>query len=177
MSDDASRSNSAAGHNIRIRELTVDDMPAFLALIEALADYEHLAPPDDAARNRLKRDALANPPLFRALLAEANAGIAGYAVYFFTYSTFLARPTLYLEDIFVLPEKRGFGVGRALMRALAQEAQRGGCGRMEWQVLDWNTSSQAFYQKIGAQLLKEWQSFRVTEETIRALAEHDEIDS
>ena len=122
----------------RVRPLAAEDAPALLSLIDALADYEHLPRPDAAARERLTRDALATPPRFQALLAEHASQVVGYAILFETYSTFLALPTLYLEDLFVLPEARGLGAGAALFRACAQEAVRRGCGRMEWQVLAWN---------------------------------------
>jgi GNAT superfamily N-acetyltransferase len=155
----------------KIRRMEPPDLPAFVELVEALADYEHLAPPDSAARRRLERDAFSRPPRFSVLLAETAGRIVGYAIYFYTYSSFLAQPTLYLEDIFVLLDDRGSGTGRALMQALAREAIIADCGRMEWQVLDWNTPSQAFYQRLGARRLMEWQSYRVTGEALRALAE------
>src|SRR5438270_9279857 len=97
--------------SLLIRELQPDDVPRLLELIDGLADYEKLARPDPEARERLTTDAVGNPPRFRTLLAEVDDEIVGYAIYFFTYSTFRARPTLYLEDVFVLPERRGVGAG------------------------------------------------------------------
>lgn len=94
----------------------------------------------------------------------------GFALYFFTYSTFLARPTLYVEDIFVLPELRGKGAGKALLGALARIAVRRGCGRMEWTVLDWNTRAVKFYKRLGASLRKEWILTRLTGGALRRLA-------
>ena len=135
-----------------------------LALIEALARYEKLAPPDAAARARFARDLVAQPPRFDAYLAELDGVAAGYAIVFETYSTFLALPTLYLEDIFVLPEHRGRKVGEALFRALVAEAHRRGCGRMEWAVLDWNQLGLRFYEKFRATRLKEWHLYRLTRE-------------
>ena len=155
----------------RVRPLTPADVPAFLDLIDALADYEHLPRPTADARERLTRDALAEPPRYQVLLAERAGRVVGYAVYFFTYSTFLARPTLYLEDIFVLEAARRGGAGLALMRELARVAVRAGCGRMEWSVLHWNTPAMAFYDQLGAAPLKEWQPYRMTGEEIRKLAE------
>src|SRR5206468_2586938 len=105
---------------------------------------------------RLARDAGGDPRRFRTLLGEVDGEVVGYAIYFFTYSTFLARPSLYLEDIFVLPDMRGRGAGKALFCACAAEAVREGCGRMEWQVLDWNQPSIDFYERAGARLMKEW---------------------
>ena len=156
---------------ILVRPLTDRDLPEFLGLIEALAHYEKLTPPDAEARRRLSRDALSNPPRFRALLGEHTGRVVAYAVYFETYSTFLAKPTLYLEDIFVLPEARRLGVGQALMRELAREAVRRGCGRMEWQALTWNTSAMAFYEQLGAERLDDWCSYRLTADRFALLAE------
>jgi GNAT superfamily N-acetyltransferase len=154
---------------VRVRRLRAEDVPRLLDLIDGLADYEKLARPDAAARERLARDAVGRSPRFRTLLAElrpaAPSGpgeVVGYAMYFFTYSSFLARPTLYLEDIFVLPEHRGQGAGRALFRACAAAAVRRDCGRMEWQVLDWNAPAIEFYRRAGAQLLEEWRVCRLT---------------
>jgi GNAT superfamily N-acetyltransferase len=158
-----------------VRRMEPADVPAFLGLIRALADYEHLPPPDAAAYQRLERDALADPPRFHTLLASSNGRITGYAVYFFTYSTFMAQPSLYLEDIFVLESERRNGAGRALMHKLAQEAVAAGCGRMEWHVLDWNTPSQAFYQQMGAAHIAEWQPYRVEGDALRALAKGSPI--
>ncbi len=154
-----------------IRPLGPADVPALLALIEALAEYEHLLPPPDpAARERLARDAISTPPRFEALLAEVDGGVVGYAIYFETYSTFLALPTLYLEDIFVLPEARGRGAGAALFQACAREAQRRGCGRMEWQVLAWNELALRFYARRDAQPLDDWRPFRLMGEALARAA-------
>jgi len=156
--------------NISIRPLNPDDVGAFIGLIEALADYEHLTAPDEGARQRLASDAFASPPLFYALLAEADGRAVGYAAYFLTYSTFLALPTLYLEDIFVLPEARRRGGGEALFRACAAEAVRRGCGRMEWQVLAWNDLALGFYQHLGASALHEdWRCYRLAGEALAQL--------
>jgi GNAT superfamily N-acetyltransferase len=138
-----------------------------LDLIDGLADYDKLARPDAAARQRLAADAVADPPRFRTLLAEVRGLVVGYAVYFFTYSTFRANPSLYLEDIFVLPEQRGKGAGLALFRACAREAVAQSCARMEWQVLRWNEPSIEFYQRLGAQPLDGWLPFRLDGEALR----------
>jgi GNAT superfamily N-acetyltransferase len=153
-----------------VRPVAATDVDAFIALIEALAHYEHLEPPDEDARRRLAHDAIASPPRFWALLASLEGEPVGYAVFFETYSTFLAQPTLYLEDLFVLPNARHQGVGGALFQACAQEAVRRGCGRMEWQVLRWNDLAIGFYQHLGAMPLhEEWQSYRLTGDALAAL--------
>jgi GNAT superfamily N-acetyltransferase len=156
--------------SVHVRGLTASDIETFLDLIDGLADYERLARPDADARQRLAHDALADPPRFSVLLAEAEGEVVGYAVYFFTYSTFLARPTLYLEDIFVTPSARGLGAGLALFRACVTGAVRNGCGRMEWQVLTWNTPSIEFYQRLGARRLEDWHGFRLDQAGLAALA-------
>lgn len=153
-----------------IRPLREPDIAALLSLIQALADYEHLPGPDADARDRLTRDAMAEPPGFRVLLAETEGRVIGYAVYMLTYSTFLARPTLYVEDIFVLPKERRNGAGRALMQELAREAARRDCGRMEWHALDWNTPAQDFYRSLGAGQLDEWRLVRLTGAELGRLA-------
>src|SRR5262245_57611182 len=156
--------------SLSIRRLLPDDVPALLDLIDGLADYEKLERPDPGARERLAADATADPPRFRTLLAEVDGLAVGYAIYFFTYSTFLARPTLYLEDIFVLPERRGQGAGRALFRACAVEAVQLECGRMEWLVLGWNQPSIDFYERSGARLLRDWVPCRLTGDALEKAA-------
>jgi GNAT superfamily N-acetyltransferase len=154
---------------VRVRPLGAADVPRLLELIDGLADYEKLPRPDPAARERLAADALANPPHFQTLLAEVEGAIVGYAIYFFTYSTFRARPTLYLEDVFVMPEHRGKGAGLALFRECARQAVLQDCARMEWQVLAWNEPSIAFYQRLGARHLDDWLPFRLDGEALLAI--------
>lgn len=159
---------------ICVRRAGREDAAALLSLIDALADYEKLDRPDADARARLIHDGFAqNPPRFRAYLAEQDNVPVGYAVTFETYSSFLARPTLYVEDIFVLPDARGRGAGSALLRHLAREAVAGDCGRMEWVVLDWNELAQTFYQRRGARHLDDWQYYRLTRDAIEQLAVED----
>jgi len=143
---------------MRIRRYRPADGRSLIALVRALARYEKLAPPGPAAAKRLLRDVGRR---IEVLLAEADGQAIGYAIYLFTYSSFLARPTLYLEDVFVLPEHRGAGVGRAFFDALLKEARREGCGRMEWVVLRWNTPAIRFYDRTGAKPLKEWLTYRL----------------
>lgn len=154
--------------SVVVRGFQAADVPRLLELIDGLADYERLARPDAAARQRLAADALGTPPRFRTLLVEVDGQVVGYAIYFFTYSTFRARPTLYLEDVFVLPERRGQGAGVALFRACAREAVANECARMEWQVLAWNEPSIEFYKRLGAGQLDDWLPFRLEGEALRA---------
>ncbi len=156
--------------SVVVRPLRAADAPRLLELIDALADYEKLPRPDAAARERLTADALAEPPRFRTLLAEVDGEVLGYAIYFFTYSTFRARPTLYLEDVFIVPERRGQGAGVALFRACAREAVVNECARMEWQVLSWNRPSIDFYERLGARHLGDWLPFRLEDEALLSAA-------
>jgi len=157
-----------------VRPLTEADLPRFLDLIDALADYEKLERPSAEARARLVAHALADPPRFHALLAERAGRAVGYAIFFETYSTFLALPTLYIEDIFVLEEERRRGIGQAMMRELAREALRRGCGRMEWQVLTWNQPAISFYERCGAKRMSAWHTYRLEADQFSALAGQQE---
>ncbi len=124
----------------------------------------------EATAGRIRRHGFGRRRYFEALVCRQGRTPIGLALYYFTYSTFLGRPTLYLEDLFVLPAERGNGAGRALLRALAKIAVRRGCGRMEWAVLDWNTPSIRFYQKLGAKLRREWILTRLAGAPLRRLA-------
>jgi GNAT superfamily N-acetyltransferase len=156
--------------SLEVRHLLPADVPSLLELIDRLAEYEKLVGPDAEARQRLAADAISDPPRFWTLLAEVDGQPVGYAIYFFTYSTFLARPTLYLEDIFVLPAYRGRGAGVGLFRACVREAVESGCGRMEWQVLTWNTPSIDFYERLGARRMDAWYSYRLDAEALASIA-------
>ena len=123
-----------------------------------------------ATVRRIRRHGFGPRRYFETLICRRGKVPVGLALYYFTYSTFLARPTLYLEDLFVLPKERGNGAGKALLRELAAIAVRRGCGRMEWTVLDWNTPSIRFYEKLGAKLRKEWILTRLTGAPLRRLA-------
>ena len=138
---------------MRIRPYRKGDARDFLRLVAELARYEKLTPPSAAAGRRMVRDIGRR---IHVLLAEEAGEAVGYAIYFFTYSSFLARPTLYLEDVFVLESHRGQGAGKAFFAALRKIARAKKCGRMEWTVLDWNKPSIRFYEKLGARLMKEW---------------------
>lgn len=155
---------------IRIRPAERADAETFLTLVDALADYEKLARPTPEARERLVRDAFGERPRIGVHLLELEGRAVGYTITFETYSSFLALPTLYLEDLFVLPEARCHGVGRAAFRFLAGEAVRRGCGRMEWQVLDWNQLAIDFYERAGARRMSDWYTYRLTAEQLREIA-------
>jgi GNAT superfamily N-acetyltransferase len=151
---------------VLIRRAEPEDGDAFIRLVIGLADYESLPPPDEAAQRRLLEDAFGNPTRFGLLLAEVAGQIAGYAVIFETYSTFLARPKLYLEDLFVNPEFRGLGIGEKLFRDSAREAVERGCARMEWTVLDWNEPAIRFYERLGAEHEKAWHIYGLSEDAL-----------
>ncbi len=143
---------------MRIRPYRRSDARDLVRLVRALAAYERLDPPSPAAARRLVRDVGRR---IRVAMAEVDGRPAGYAIYLFTYSSFLARPTLYLEDVFVLPEHRRRGLGKRFFDLLFREARREGCGRMEWAALRWNTPALRFYRKLGARPLDEWITYRL----------------
>ncbi|MCB1104395.1 MAG: GNAT family N-acetyltransferase [Opitutaceae bacterium] len=146
---------------MHIRSATQDDVALIMTFIRALADYERMSDEVAATEGGL-REALFGPkPAAECLLAFCDGQPAGFAVYFQNFSTFLAKPGLYLEDLFVKPEHRGRGVGKALLLHLAQLANQRGCGRMEWTVLDWNQPAIDFYESLGARRLKEWNICRL----------------
>jgi GNAT superfamily N-acetyltransferase len=143
--------------------LTADRFNDFIDLIQALADYERLPRPDAAAIERLRGDALGPQPRFEAALAINSTGRAvGYATWFHTYSTFLARPTMFLEDLFVRDEARESGAGSKLFEHVRALGAERGCGRMEWQVLDWNTLAREFYNRRQATWMKDWLLYRIS---------------
>jgi len=147
-----------------------EDANALLALVDALADYEKLARPDAAAKERLIQDGFERtPPRFWVYLAWEDDKAVGYVIALETYSSFLAKPTLYLEDFFVLPEARGQGAGGDLFRYAAAEALRRGCGRMEWVCLNWNQLAIGFYEKRGGEHLDDWRYYRLTDEGLHRL--------
>ncbi|TAK54523.1 MAG: GNAT family N-acetyltransferase [Bacteroidetes bacterium] len=148
-------------NNIILRPATKNDGRAFLTLVDALADYEKLKRPTTAARNRLLEDGFGKKKRFDAFLAFVDDAPVGYAIVFETYSSFLAKPTLYLEDLFVLPEYRRLGIGKKFFTLLLKEARKRKCGRIEWTVLDWNRLAIDFYNKLGAKYMKEWLLFRI----------------
>ena len=156
--------------SLRLRPATRDDVADIRRLIRALADYEK--EPDAAVVTEadLLRDGFGEKPLFKVVMAEWEGAVVGFAFYFYNYSTWQGRPGLYLEDLFVMPSHRGQGIGKALLVHLAQIALRENCGRFVWQVLDWNTPSIQFYESLGAVVMKEWLTMRVTGEALTRLA-------
>jgi len=154
-----------------IRPAHVEDVPIILQLIRDLATYER-APDEVVATEEQLVDVLfGERPVAEVLLAFEKESPVGFAVYFYNFSTWLARPGLYLEDLFVKPEKRGKGYGRALLVELAKIARDRGCGRMEWAVLNWNEPAIKFYQTLGAKPMNEWTVFRLTRDEIAKLAD------
>ena len=145
-----------------IRSATVADVPLILAFIRDLATYEKLRHEVVATEETLRGTLFSNPPAAHVVIVEVDGQPAGFALYFFNYSTFLAQPGLYLEDLFVKPEFRGHGTGKALLLHLAKTANARGCGRFEWAVLDWNETAKGFYRNLGAVQLDDWRIFRLT---------------
>jgi GNAT superfamily N-acetyltransferase len=153
-----------------IRQAHVQDVPIILGLIRDLAAYER-APEEVVATEAQLTDVLfGKRPAAEVLLAFEKKSPVGFAVYFYNFSTWLGRPGLYLEDLFVKPEKRGRGYGRALLVELARIARVRGCGRMEWAVLNWNEPAIKFYRSLGARPMNEWTVFRLTGQEIEELA-------
>jgi GNAT superfamily N-acetyltransferase len=152
-----------------VRKIQPQDAPRLLELIDALAEYEKLDPPDAGAKGRLVHDLFSERPRVESYLAFVDGVTVGYTFIFETYSTFLALPTLYLEDLFVLPEYRSQKVGSALFRAMVREAHTRGCGRMEWSVLDWNQLAIDFYERYGAKRLREWYPYRLLRSDMEGL--------
>jgi GNAT superfamily N-acetyltransferase len=157
-------------NNFLIRPTTAPDVPTILTLIRDLAEYERAPNAVVATEDGLRDVLFGSKPAAEVLLASEADNPIGYAVYFFNFSSWLGRPGLYLEDLFIRPEKRGKGYGRALLGRLAQIAKARGCGRMEWAVLDWNDPAIQFYRRLGAEPMDEWTVFRLTEDGIAKLA-------
>lgn len=156
-----------------LRAAQAPDVPVILELIRGLAEYEKLAHEVTATAARLQQTlfpADGSAPAAHCVLAEVDGAAVGFALYFFNYSTFLARPGLYLEDLFVKTGFRGRGLGRTLLLHLAQIANQRGCGRMEWAVLDWNQPAIDFYESLGARRMKDWQICRLTGAALRQYA-------
>lgn len=153
-----------------IRPAVRADVPALFALIGELARYEKLEHACVGDPARLEEHLFGSRPYCEALVAEEAGRVVGFALFFHNYSTFLTRPGVYLEDLFVLPAERRRGHGRELLRAVARLAIERGCGRFEWAVLDWNTPAIRFYESLGAEPLDEWRLFRLTGDALTALA-------
>ena len=157
--------------DFQIRPARVEDVPVILQLIRDLATYERAPEEVAATEEQLVTVLFGEKPVAEVLLAFEGKSPVGFAVFFHNFSTWLGRPGLYLEDLFVKPEKRGKGYGRALLVELAKIARDRGCGRMEWAVLNWNEPAIRFYRALGAEPLNEWTVFRLTRDEIARLAE------
>ena len=158
--------------DFKIRQAEVGDVAEILALIKELALYEHLLDEVVATEELLKETLFGINSPAEVQLAYAEDGILGFALYFRTFSTFLGRPGIYLEDLYVRESARGRGVGKSLLRQLAHRALEIGGGRLEWAVLNWNEPAIGFYQKMGAAPLDEWTTYRVTGENLQELAKN-----
>lgn len=158
-----------------VRWATVDDVPLIRDFIRGLAIYEDLLHQFEATDERLRETLFGDNPPAEVLIAESGGEPAGFALFFTTYSTFLAQPGMFLEDLFVKPEMRGSGIGKALLRRVAREAVERGCGRLEWRALDWNEAALGFYRKLGATVLDDWLTLRVEGDGLGALASNDLI--
>lgn len=148
--------------NINVRPLAPDDKEVLSELLFALADYEKLDRPTPDALDRIFHDALTEPARINIFLGESDGKPVGYLIVLETYSSFLAKPTLYIEDVFVLEEYRSIGLGSMLFEKARQEAKLRGCGRLEWQVLTWNQLAIDFYERKGAARMTDWATYRMT---------------
>ena len=155
---------------MEIRPARPEDCATLLGLVRALAAYEKLSHLATGTAEQLHAELFGESPVIEAVIAWEGELAAGFALYFHNYSTFLARRGLYLEDLFVIPEARGRGYGKALIRHCARLALERGCGRFEWAVLDWNRPAIEFYRSIGAAVLPDWQICRMTGEALERLA-------
>jgi len=153
-----------------IRPATAEDVPQILAFIRALAEYEREPEAVVATEADLLRDGFGPNPFYWCLIAQQDGEPAGFALCFYSYSTWLGRPGVYLEDLFVLPRFRGLGIGKALLQRVAGVAVEKECPRLGWEVLDWNTPAIEFYSAMGAEFLDTWRNVRVSGEALRKLA-------
>ncbi len=169
----ARRECAHLGYNdgmLKIRDASVEDIPLILEFIRDLAEYERAPQEAVATEAQLRRHGFSGRPKFQVLIGEWDGQPAAFALFFYHFSTWLGRPTLFLEDLFVRPPFRRRGIGKALLLYLAKLAVEEDCGRFEWQVLDWNSPAIEFYESLGARVLKEWLTMRVTGEALIKLA-------
>ncbi|NET62448.1 MAG: GNAT family N-acetyltransferase [Symploca sp. SIO2E6] len=155
-----------------IRPAIPDDVPMIFELIQALAEYEKLSHTVTGDTQTLKQHLFGPRPYAEAIISECQEQVVGFALFFYNYSTFLTKPGIYLEDLFVLPEFRGQGIGKALITSVMELAVERDCGRVEWSVLDWNEPAIAFYRHLGASILPDWRICRVTEDSLTILCEN-----
>ena len=156
---------------MKIRTAIAADVPQILKFIKGLALYERAPEQVTATEDGLFRDGFGPNPFFHCLIADQDGVPAGFALFFFNYSTWKGRPGVYLEDIYVEPEFRGHGIGKALLKRVAAFAIDRGCERMVWEVLDWNTPAIDFYQAMGAEFMDEWRNVRISGEALARLAD------
>ena len=159
---------------LTIRSATPADVPALFALIQALADYEKLSDAVTGSPEQLADHLFGVHPYIEAIVADRASQVIGFALFFHSYSTFLTKPGIYLEDLFVLPEYRSQGMGKALLTHLAQLAVDRNCGRLEWSVLDWNEPAIGFYKRMGATILPDWRTCRVTGNALTTMAQQND---
>lgn len=167
---------ASSSSQLHLREATEDDIPLLLNLVRQLAAYEKLADEVVATEASLREALFHGRRVAEAVIGECAGQPVGFALFFHTFSTFLGRPGLYLEDLFVLPEHRGQGHGRALLTHLAKIAHARGCGRFEWSVLDWNEDAIGFYRRVGAVPMSDWTVFRLSGEALTQLATSNKSD-
>lgn len=160
----------ASREGFRIEGATESDVPLILSFIKELAEYERLSHEVSATVERLRANLFGERPVAEAIIGYERDEAVAFALFFHNFSTFLAQPGLYLEDLFVQPHARGRGYGRAMLSHLARLAVARGCGRMEWAVLDWNEPAIRFYRNLRAQPMDEWTTFRLTGDSLRQLA-------
>ena len=153
-----------------IRPAIAADVPLILSLVRGLAEYERAPEAVIATEEDLLRDGFGPNPFYFCLIAEHKGRPAGFDFYFFDYSTWIGRPGIYLEDLFVYPELRGLGIGKALLKQVAAIAVEKGCARLKWSVLDWNTPAIDFYRAMGGELMDEWTNVRIQGEALARLA-------
>jgi GNAT superfamily N-acetyltransferase len=156
--------------NISIRAARDQDVPTILGFIRELAEYEKLSHEVVATESMLQQHLFGARPVAEVLIAELDTKAVGFALFFHNFSTFLGRPGIYLEDLFVQPHARGRGIGKAMLVRIGKLAVERGCGRVEWSVLDWNEPSIQFYRKLGAVPMSDWTVFRVTGDALTRLA-------
>jgi GNAT superfamily N-acetyltransferase len=155
---------------LTIRPATEDDIPLILTLIRELAEYERLSHEVSATEELLRESLFGERPVAEVLIGEADGRLAAFALFFHNFSTFLAKPGIYLEDLYARPEFRGRGFGKIMLARLARLAKERGCARLEWWVLDWNEPAIRFYKGLGAEAMEDWTVYRVSGEALENLA-------
>ncbi|WP_339487054.1 GNAT family N-acetyltransferase [Pseudomonas sp. EL_65y_Pfl2_R95] len=156
--------------NINVRSATRADMPLILGLVAELAEYEKLSDQITADPQEFANHLFGPRPYAEVLIGELDGHACGFALFFHNFSTFLGKPGIYLEDLYVRADTRGSGLGKALLGTLAKLAVARGCGRLEWSVLDWNEPAIGFYKQLGANALEDWTQFRLTGDALQNLA-------